>query len=100
SESAAREAFVRGHCDPTCEILKTHERLPYDRTYLFHTNVDAIKDILEEQYGVWWSVPGGSTVLLRAIPLLRTLGYAKFHIYGADSCLESAGLNEYVHHAY
>ena len=63
--------LLASQCDPS-----VFEGLPQDRTYLFYTNVDAIKDILKEQYGVWWSVPGGSTVLLRAIPLLRTLGYA------------------------
>jgi hypothetical protein len=43
----------------------------------------------------WVTVPGGSTVLLRAIPLLRMLGYAKFHLFGCDSCYDGNR-----HHAY
>jgi hypothetical protein len=33
-------------------------------------------------------------VLLRAIPLLRMLGFKQFHLYGCDSCLTGE------HHAY
>lgn len=36
----------------------------------------------------WFGIPGGSTALLRAIPLLRMLGFKRFHLYGCDSCLE------------
>lgn len=71
------------------------EGLPRDRTLLWHTSADAIRDILDEQYEVWWGIPGGSTVLLRAIPLLRMLGFRKFHLYGCDSCL-----TDDAHHAY
>jgi len=71
------------------------EGLPKDRTYVWHTSTGLIKDILTTQYETWWSVPGGSTVLLRAIPLLRLLGFKRFHLYGCDSCL-----TEQSHHAY
>ena len=75
--------FIASQCHPS--VL---EGLPRDRTYLFHTMVTLVKDLLDEQYTKeWHSVPGGSTVLLRAIPLLRMLGYTKFHLYGIDSCL-------------
>ena len=40
-------------------------------------------------------VPGGSTVILRAIPLLIMLGFRNIHIYGFDSCLDGD-----EHHAY
>ena len=42
-----------------------------------------------------YPVFGGSTVMLRAIPLLMMLGIRKIHIYGFDSCL----LDD-RHHAY
>ena len=69
--------------------------MPRDRTYLWHTTAEKIKDILSENYVFWWGVPGGSTVLLRAIPLMRMLGYRKFHLFGCDSCY----LDD-KHHAY
>lgn len=74
--------FIASQCDPS-----VFEGLPKDRTYLWHTTAEMIADILKEHYDVWWGVPGGSTVLLRAIPLLRMGGYRKFHLYGCDSCL-------------
>jgi SAM-dependent methyltransferase len=75
--------FIASQCDPA--VL---EGLPKDRTYLFHTMPGLVGDLLTAQYGAdWTAVPGGSTVLLRAIPLLRSLGYSKFHLYGCDSCL-------------
>ena len=49
---------------------------------------------MDKLYGEWWSIPGGSTVLLRAIPLLRMLGFKRFHLFGCDSCLSEG------HHAY
>ena len=69
--------------------------LPKDRTYLWHTNVAAIKDLLDERYKIWYNTPGGSTVVLRAIPLLRMLGFKRFHMYGWDSCLVDE-----AHHGY
>jgi hypothetical protein len=75
------------------------EGLPPDRTYLWHTQMETVKTVLNEEYGkkdvVWWSIFGGSTVMLRAIPLLRILGFRKFHLFGFDSCL-----SEEAHHAY
>lgn len=83
--------LIASQCHP--DVL---EGLPKDRTYLFHTMVGLIEDLLVAQYGQeWHSIPGGSTVLLRAIPLMRLLGYTKFHLYGCDSCLVGD-----AHHAY
>lgn len=82
--------LIASQCHPT--VL---EGLPHDRTYLWHTSTEAIKDILDGAFDHWWPIPGGSTVLLRAIPLLRMLGYRKFHLYGCDSCLTDT-----AHHAY
>jgi SAM-dependent methyltransferase len=81
--------LIASQCDP--EVL---EELPKDRTYLWHTTAEMIRDLLDEQYELWWGVPGGSTVLLRSIPLLRMLGFKRFHLYGCDSCLGKD------HHAY
>lgn len=61
--------------------------LPRDRTWLWHTTMADIRPLLNAAREKWYGVPGGSTVALRAIPLLRMLGYRKFHCYGIDSCL-------------
>ena len=76
--------FIASQCDPS--VL---EGLPKDRTFLWHTAAQDIKEVLTEHYDVWWSVPGGSTVMLRAIPLLRMLGFRRFYLFGFDSCLQS-----------
>ncbi|MDE2102756.1 MAG: DUF115 domain-containing protein [Patescibacteria group bacterium] len=73
--------------------------LPADRTWLWHTTAEVIRDLLNEDSEKtgrpWFGIPGGCTVLLRAIPLLRMLGYRHFHLFGCDSCL----LDD-KHHAY
>jgi SAM-dependent methyltransferase len=87
----ACQYFIASQCDPS--VLAG---LPKDRTYLFHTMTGLITDLLDAQYGpIWHSIPGGSTALLRAIPLLRMLGFSRFHLYGCDSCLMGD-----AHHAY
>jgi len=55
----------------------------------------AIRETVNEARELWYGIPGGSTVMLRAIPLMRMLGFRKFHLYGFDSCLMG---ND--HHAY
>jgi SAM-dependent methyltransferase len=83
--------LICSQCDPS--VL---EGLPKDSTYLWHTSAEANKDTLDAAYDKkWWWIPGGSTVLLRAIPLLRLLGFKRFHLYGCDSCVTEA-----EHHAY
>jgi 2-polyprenyl-3-methyl-5-hydroxy-6-metoxy-1,4-benzoquinol methylase len=76
----------------------TLEGLPKERTWLWHTTAEIIKDELDVAYGEgkWFGIVGGCTVLLRAIPLLRMLGYSQFHLFGCDSCLSEEG----AHHAY
>lgn len=71
------------------------EGLPKERTYLWHTNIDRIRDLLDARYATWYNTPGGSTVVLRSFPLLRMLGFKRFHVFGWDSCL----LDD-AHHAY
>lgn len=71
--------------------------LPHENTYLWNTTAELFKEILDETVGEgnWYGVVGGCTVLLRAIPLLRMLGYLKFHLFGCDSCVTTD-----AHHAY
>lgn len=88
---------------PTCKYLiasqantKTFEGLPHDRTLMWHSGIsDESEKLVMETYGVYYPIPGGSTVVLRAIPLMRMLGVSKFHIFGFDSCV-----TEGEHHAY
>ena len=83
--------LISSQCDPS--VL---EGLPKEMTYLWHVAGQKYKDIYDAAYSKkWWSVLGGSTVLLRTIPLLRTLGYRRFHLFGCDSCV-----TEKEHHAY
>lgn len=83
--------MVASQCDPS-----VFEGLPVDRTFIWHASVDGIEDLLKDRYKYIFPVPGGSTVLLRAIPLLRMLGFKRFHLYGCDSCVTVTG----DHHAY
>lgn len=83
--------LLASQCHPS-----VYEGLPPDQVWQWHTSAPMIKDILEEHLGAkWFDVPGGSTVLLRAIPLLRMLGYYKFHLFGCDSCVRDK-----EHHTY
>lgn len=84
--------FIASQCDPSVfEKLETVK----DQTYIWHTSAEEIQESLQEVYPKCYPVPGGSTVLLRAIPLFRMLGFKRFHILGCDSCLEDG-----AHHAY
>lgn len=76
--------FIASQCDPG-----VFEGLPPDRTWVLHTAPGLVKDLLDAHYGDggWYAIPGGSTVLLRAIPVFRMLGFTRFHLYGCDSCL-------------
>ena len=72
------------------------EGLPLDRTYVWHVSLaKEVGDLLDELYPVWFACPGGSTVTLRGLCLLRMLGFHKIHVYGFDSCYR-----EDAHHAY
>lgn len=73
------------------------EGLPQDRTYIWHvTGGDPkVLDLTDELFEDWMPVPGGSTVTLRGLCLLRMLGFHKIHVYGFDSCYR-----EDAHHAY
>jgi len=84
--------IIASQCHP--EVLKG---LPVDRTFLWHVSGtdNGIEELLDELYELWFSVPGGSTVTLRGLCLLRMLGFHKIHMYGFDSCYRDS-----AHHAY
>jgi hypothetical protein len=44
--------------------------------------------MVRQRVGCCYYVPGGSTVMLRAIPLLRMLGFWRLHLFGFDSCVD------------
>ena len=80
-------------CDPLL-----FESAPFDQTYIWHSHIPEVLDeTLDESYGteMWHSVPGGTTVMLRAVPLLGMLGWKDIDIYGFDGCLQGED-----HHAY
>ena len=86
--------IIATQCDPSLFV-----GLPEDRTYLWTVSgsmetLNIVKENYGEVYKDWWPCDGGSTVALRALVLLRMLGFSKIHIYGMDSC------NFDDHHAY
>lgn len=87
--------LIASQCHPA--VL---DGLPKDRTLLWHTTAEYVADILSARYEISFPVPGGSTVLLRAIPLMRMLGYRKFHLFGCDSCVAVVDGKGTVHHGY
>jgi hypothetical protein len=71
--------------------------LPRDRTLLWHSGVnEEAEALIREAAGAFYPIPGGSTVVLRAIPLLMMLGFRRMHVFGFDSCMSETG----NHHAY
>lgn len=87
---------------PDCKYLLASQvdpslldAVPQERTWLFHVAVNEIRDLLNAQYDIWFGMDGGSTVLLRAIPMMRTIGHRRMHIFGFDSCITDS-----AHHAY
>jgi len=77
------------------------EGLPKDRTYIWQVSLsEALIPHIKEHYGKmyedWYPCPGGSTATLRALCLLRMLGYHNIIVYGLDSCY----MDDRGHHAY
>lgn len=96
--------FISKHID-TCKYLMSsqcdHEfvaSLPKEQTWLWHSaDSEMIKEVVQDlnKPHEWFPIPGGSTVTLRALPLLVMLGFRKIEIFGWDSCLMGD-----AHHAY
>jgi len=84
--------IIASQCHP-----KVFDTLKDAETYIFHCPSAVVpRKILDDYYfGNYFQVPGGSTVMLRAIPLMRMLGFKKQEIYGFDSCIMGKR-----HHAY
>lgn len=83
--------FIASQCDPS-----VFEMLPHDRTFFWHaTGSPEAVDVVSENYPEYIIAGGGSTVALRAICLMRVLGFKKMHLYGMDSCCVDGD-----HHAY
>ena len=91
---------------PRCQYLISSTCHPdvWDRlegrehVWIFHpvTRDDAAAALLDAHYlRRWETVPGGSTVVSRAINALRVAGYVRFDLFGVDCCL----LHD-QHHAY
>jgi SAM-dependent methyltransferase len=87
---------VSSQCDPALVAS-----LPRDQVLLWHGAGDEVHGWLREydeargQAREYFPVPGGSTVTLRALPLLAMLGFRRIGVYGFDSCLRGG-----AHHAY
>lgn len=83
--------MIASQCHP--EVFKG---LPIDRTYAWHVGLaEEEAELLDELYEIWFPCPGGSTVTLRGLCLLRMLGFHNIHMYGFDSCYRDDD-----HHAY
>lgn len=87
--------FIASQCHPSL-----FEGMPEDRTYIWHVSGGTAEknetaDLIEECYDDFFPVPGGSTVTLRGLCLLRMLGFHKINMYGFDSCCSDS-----MHHAY
>jgi hypothetical protein len=57
--------------------------------WIWHSlsEASAYKDVLDAYYlKAWHGVIGGTTVITRALVLLRALGYLRFDLFGVDSC--------------
>jgi SAM-dependent methyltransferase len=81
--------------------------LPKDRTWLWHSGISQENaDLVIERTGTFFPIPGGSTVVMRAIPLLVIMGFSQIHLFGFDSCVKpmdakvSGWPAPFTHHAY
>ena len=83
--------FISSQCHPSVfDILKDYQ------VWIWHcAGDDDNEDLLKKAYGkTYFPIMGGSTVTLRAIHLLRMLGFHKLELFGFDSCIMDN------HHAY
>ena len=82
--------FISSQCHPS-----VFENLKDNKVWIWHCAGDDNFDLLKEEYGKeYYPIMGGATVALRAVHLLRMLGFHKFEMYGFDSCIIKD------HHAY
>ena len=82
--------FISSQCHPS-----VFDNLKDCDVWIWHCAGDDNFDLLEKEYGKdYFPIMGGATVALRAVHLLRMLGFPKFEMYGFDSCIME------THHAY
>ena len=82
--------FISSQCHPS-----VFDNLKDNQVWIWHCAGDDNFDLLKEVYGEdYYPIMGGATVALRAVHLLRMLGFPKFEMYGFDSCIME------THHAY
>jgi hypothetical protein len=85
--------FLASQCAP--EVWDAVEGRP--RVAIWHdAHEGAVTDELDRYYcGHWQGIAGGTTAGLRAVGLMRTLGYLRFDLFGIDGCWLDG-----KHHAY
>ena len=88
--------LLSSQCSPAA-----FDAVPAEQTLLWHSAVDdTMLDFIEQKYlgtsKPWYPILGGSTIMLRLIPLMLVLGYHRFEVFGWDSCLADDG----SHHGY
>jgi SAM-dependent methyltransferase len=94
---------------PGCKYIfssqAAHEavkKVPKEQAWLYHSNDnETLKEVFDawcKEHRVnkeWYPVPGGSTVVSRALVALAMLGFRNIEVFGWDSCLKDD-----EHHAY
>ncbi len=92
---------------PQCKYLIASQCAPEtwaavagrEQVYIWHAvapDNTVAKPVLDAFYlGKWTPSPGGTTVVMRALTLLRLLGFLRFDLFGVDSCFMGP-----QHHAY
>ncbi len=97
--------FIASQCDPSlfdaCKDrdVRIFHMLSTDLTEEEKEDADEEtpaleRDLLQKYYrGRWRGVPGGGTIGVRAISLVRIIGYQMMHMFGLDSCLSPEGVN-------
>jgi hypothetical protein len=87
--------FLASQCAP--ETWAAVEGRPF--VWIWHavgSDNTVLRPTLDAYYaGQWMPTPGGTTVIVRALLLLRALGFLRFDLFGVDSCYMHG-----QHHAY
>lgn len=78
--------LVASQCDPSTWAIANDGR---ENVWIWHAAdpEGMFKTMLDDYYfGHWHGIAGGTTVAMRGLALLRTLGYVRFDVFGVDSC--------------
>lgn len=87
--------FICSQCDP-----EVFDALENNKVWIWHGGTcKFVLDDMNQVYGQdkYTRVRTGRTVILAALYIFRTLGFANFDIFGFDSCLMG---DDDIHHAY